>query len=813
MSVGRMKLALLVAIMVTVAAALAVLSSVTKAGPAAPPVKLVLAGHFGWEVNEETKGPVCPVTSKCQAGKASSMPGGFEYPQSAAGAPGGGVYVADPGNHRVQELTSGGEFVLMFGREVNETTKGDVCTAEEIVKAAVKCKAGVAGSAAGQFSSPQSVAVDPASGAVYVAEIVFGKGTFGERVQKLTAAGQFVLEIGGEVNEKTKGNLCTREEEEKEKRTICVGPAQREPGTPASGEHGSFNFESGRGNLLSVGPGGLLYAGDEGRVQEFDANGEFTGEITLAPGGQTRALAVDETTAYLYLVYEDTNIIRRLGSKGESAGEPIEVNGEAGTTTHIRGLAIDPHGHLAVAGFQEAGSTQSAFGSLYDASSGAFRTAFVNSDSVGVVAVGFDGQGRLYAPYEQEILAYNPEPVAELVTGAAACKPGVERETDITIDCALNGEVDPEGVSETKAWFEWGPTRALGTVAPGSPILIPTGNTLVLVPPPPASPGVSIENLRPNDTYYYRLAGEDQNVKSPEELTGERRSLTTELVAPKIVGLPSVSFVKASSAVISGEMNPENATTEAFAEYAPGAEALAKCPGGVRSESCPGVSSTPVMRSGIYGETGVTVEARGLQAGTLYSYRISAESENRTKTERKASHGEGSQEGTFTTAPAPVPSAQTGSYSTVTATSAIVTGAVNPNGLPATYAFELGVYNGAGTQYGVVFSGPVGASSVPVEEILALTGLQPGTQYAYRITVSSGYIANESHTLQGEPVVFATLGLPSVLQSPMAPPTLSVPQIAFPQTPKAAVHKAAKRKTKHHRKGKARKRKSRKGRK
>lgn len=809
MIVGKIKRALPAALVAT----LAVLSPVTEAQAAAPPVKLVLESHFGWEVNEETKGPVCPVTSKCQAGSASSMPGGFEYPESAAGAPGGGVYVADQGNHRVQELAPNGEFILMFGREVNETTKGDVCTAEEIAKAAVKCKAGVPGGAAGQLYAPMSVTVDSASGAVYVGEIVYGKGTFGERVQKFTASGQFVLEIGSEVNEKTKGNLCTREEEEKEKRVICVGPAQREPGTPISSEPGSFNFESGRGNLLSVDPGGLLYVGDEGRVQEFKANGEPTGEIMLAPGVQTRALAVDGKTGDLYLVYGDTNIIRRLGSKGEPIGQPIEVSGEPGTAIHIRGIALDPQGHLAVAGFQEAGSTQSAFGSLYEASSGAFRTAFLNPDNTGVVSAGFDGQGRLYAPYGQEILAYNPELVAELVTGAAVCKPGTERETDIPISCALNGEVNPEGVSETKVWFEWGPTPVFGMVAPGSPILIATGNTPVAVPPPPAPPGVSVENLRPNDTYYYRLAGEDQNVKSPEKLTGERSSLTTELVAPKIVSQPGVSFVKASSAVMSGEMNPENATTEAFAEYAPGVEALAKCSGGIRRESCPGVSSTPVMSSGIYGETGVTVEARGLQAGTLYSYRISAENENQAKTERMASHGEGPQEATFTTAPAPVPSAQTGSFTGVTATSAIVSGAVNPNGLPATYAFELGVYNGADTQYGMVFSGPVAASSVPVEETLALTGLQPGTQYVYRITVSSGYIDNESHTLRGEPVVFTTLGLPSVLQSPMAPPMLSVPQIAFPQTPKVTVHKAVKQKTKHHRKGKARKRKTRKGRK
>jgi len=57
----------------------------------------------------------------------------------------------------------------------------------------------------GQFEQPYSVAVDQASGDVYVQETVFGhsteKTTVGERVQKFTAEGQLVLGIGREVNQ------------------------------------------------------------------------------------------------------------------------------------------------------------------------------------------------------------------------------------------------------------------------------------------------------------------------------------------------------------------------------------------------------------------------------------------------------------------------------------------------------------------------------------------------------------------------------------------------------------------------------------
>ena len=105
---------------------------------------------------------------------------------------------------------------------------------------------------------------------------------------------------------------------------------------------------------------------------------------------------------------------------------------------------------------------------------------------------------------------------------------------------------------------------------------------------------------------------------------------------------------------------------------------------------------------------------------------------------------------------------------------------MNPDGLPASYAFELGVYNGAATQYGVVFSAPAGTSTVAVEETLALSGLQPGTTYAFRIAISSGYVENESHTVQGAPVTFTTAGLPEVLSVPAVLAQLAIPNISFP---------------------------------
>src|SRR6202042_3686488 len=103
-------------------------------------------------------------------------------------------YVADTANARVQELSPDGKFIAMFGKEVNATNKGDICTA---VEAAVKCKAGVAGEEAGAFARPQSVVVEPAG----TEENLYVENTGDWSIDKYSSNGAFLLRIGKEVNE------------------------------------------------------------------------------------------------------------------------------------------------------------------------------------------------------------------------------------------------------------------------------------------------------------------------------------------------------------------------------------------------------------------------------------------------------------------------------------------------------------------------------------------------------------------------------------------------------------------------------------
>ena len=757
---------------------------------ATPPVKLVLASHFGSEVNQTTKDNLCTVASHdvCQPGKESSEPGGFAFPGSVAvqtdpTSPGSGdVYVVDTANERVQELTPSGEFVLMFGREVNETTKGDLCTAQEVKASGVKCEAGAPGANAGAFQSIQSVVVDPSTGNVYIEDYE------NQRVDEYSADGEFLLMIGRDVNKKG-GDLCTKAESSE-----CQSGEKSSPG---GSEPSAFSFETRSAHdVLAVGgPEDLLYVGDQQRVQEFKASGSPAGEIALPSGGHVGALAVN-AGGDVFLAYEGGASVSELDPTGQqltvlpiASSDPLpRAPGEPEASVEVGTLALDYTGHLAVTAVEHIGSSRW-FGVLYDAATGRPITEF---SGWGPTGMGFGAGGELYAAASintvsgtgNEVLAYEPLPVGELFTGAATCQAGMERETDATFDCGLIGEVDAWGVKETEVSFEWGGTESLGqATAPPSSIanMKSTGEE-----EPLAQVSAPLVGLLPNATYYYEPVGYDENVKPPEKaLSGDRASFTTPAVPPRIVGEPSASFVGSSSAVLFGELNPENANTEYLFEYG-ACPTLAEC-------ADTQIGRTTANRSSAYETIGTTLEAGGLQPATVYSYRLFAQSENAAKTEQLKATGS---EGTFTTAPAPVPRASTGAPSAVTSTTAVVSGAATPDGQPATYAFELGVYNGASTRYGIVFSGSAGASVGSVPESLALSGLQPGTTYAYRIVVKSGY-----GVAIGKAVLFTTAGLPAVLVSPSPLAMLTVPSIAFPATvtppkPKLATKQTKKKKTK-----------------
>jgi hypothetical protein len=150
---------------------------------------------WGWGVKDgNAEFETCTTASGCLAGIEGPGSGQFTGPEAIATDSSGDVYVRDR-NYRVQKFDSAGNFVLMFGANVNATKVGEggstqaernVCTAAS----GDVCQAGTPGTGAGELESSGGawrLAVDPAHGSVLIGE--------GERIQKFGEDGDYVETI------------------------------------------------------------------------------------------------------------------------------------------------------------------------------------------------------------------------------------------------------------------------------------------------------------------------------------------------------------------------------------------------------------------------------------------------------------------------------------------------------------------------------------------------------------------------------------------------------------------------------------------
>ncbi len=103
--------------------------------------------------------------------------------------------------------------------------------------------------------------------------------------------------------------------------------------------------------------------------------------------------------------------------------------------------------------------------------------------------------------------------------------------------------------------------------------------------------------------------------------------------------------------------------------------------------------------------------------------------------------------------PVGAPIVTTGSAELVTSTSATLNGAVNPNALSTTYAFEYGTDTNYGTTTTAVDAGDGIAN---VEATTAISSLTPNTVYHYRLNAT-----NSAGTTNGDDATFQTIALPA----------------------------------------------------
>jgi hypothetical protein len=132
-------------------------------------------------------------TTACQAGDEGSGPGQLSVPRGIAVDGAGNIFLFENAvnetNYRVQKFDSDGNWLLMFGGDVNKTTGADICTKADVEGGDV-CGAGLPGTADGWFSNNASyafIAYGPATGTIFVGDT--------GRIQEFDTNGSFLRAI------------------------------------------------------------------------------------------------------------------------------------------------------------------------------------------------------------------------------------------------------------------------------------------------------------------------------------------------------------------------------------------------------------------------------------------------------------------------------------------------------------------------------------------------------------------------------------------------------------------------------------------
>ena len=215
------------------------------------------------------------------------------------------VYVADSLRHRVQEFDVFGNFVRTWGWGVQTGA-----AAFEVCNAPGPCQSGLSGAGAGQFATPQKIAVDQDSGAVYVTS------PNNRRVDKFDSSGNFLFAFGWGVDT---GAAALE---------TCTTASTCQAGTSGAGA-GQFVAAS-AGHHVAVDPrnGDVVVADPANRrVQKFNSSGAFLSAFGW--GVDTGAATLETCT---------TASTCQAGTSGVNAGQFF--------TNQPVGVAVDSAGSI-----------------------------------------------------------------------------------------------------------------------------------------------------------------------------------------------------------------------------------------------------------------------------------------------------------------------------------------------------------------------------------------------------------------------------------------------------------------------------------
>ena len=543
----------------------------------------------------------------------------------------GHVYVADSQRHRVQEFDVLGNFVRAWGYGVvTGTATFQVCTAPG------PCRAGLSGANAGQFATPQKIAVDQDSGAVYVTS------PNNRRVDKFDSSGNFLFAFGWGVDT---GAAALQ---------TCTAESTCQAGVTGGANAGQFGTQT-TGNHVAVDPrnGDLVVADPANRrVQKFDSSGAFL--FAFGWGVATGADALETCTT-----------VCQAGTAGAGAGQ----------FTTSQPLAV-------------------------------------GVDSAGAVYTAENGQTAIFPPVQARRVQKFNAAATSVGDFAPAHTSGTLAENGPST-LAIDSSNDHVLVAKDNQVLELdGGGGLTDTHAAGSGL--------------PDAAGLAVE---PGGRIYLTI------VANAQSGIDNNRVFILNVITPPSAAISPVTDVTADSATFHGTVNPNGGglPTGYHFEYSHD--------GGFTWASVPipdvdvGNGTAPIP---------VSQAATGLEPNTDYRVRLVAS--------RPFAGGSAtSAEATFTTPAAPPAISGVGSTE-ITDTTAVLGGRIDPNHSFTTYHFEYGTDTGYGNTTPVDSAGS-GPSNVAVSK--AITGLQPNTEYHFRLVAS-----NAAGETEGSDQTFTTDATP-----------------------------------------------------
>ena len=494
---------------------------------------------------------------------------------------------------------------------------------------------GEEGTAAGQFTGPAGIAIEPESGDVYIADHE------NQRIDKFDAAGNFLLAWGfGVADAKPEAETCTttcllgiggagpgqfadhsvegialdndplssshgdiyaidsannrvekfdpagnfllmlgREVNAATKEDVCLAGEECQAGNTGTGPG---EFERLNKHSVAVDTGGRVFVADENRIQRFSPTGAVEAQIPIPGAGFIENLAVD-SAGDLYVQARELQGVHEFDGAGTDLGNPRDPAGAPNS------LTIGPADEL----FVNDGANLPVLHHLLEFDAAGTQVASFDAGNEGAEA-GIADSGPLNALYllnASTVRVVAPPPPGPLVLSESTEK--IE-----PAGASVLATVNPEGPEATTYRFEYGETAAYGQSTSEEPL----GGAAF----EDQAVSAAISGLQPRSTYHFRVV-----VSNGTQTTfGEDESFTT--LPPALIDGESATHVGATSARLDAELNPLGSATEYHFEYGPSASYGSTAP-------------EPDANAGAgHSDVSLPLEIQGLTPNTTYHYRIVA---------------------------------------------------------------------------------------------------------------------------------------------------------------------------------------------